>query len=551
MTTVGYPYILPTTANVSFQEFLAPTTQYQRPLSDATAFRGRLRTALKEHKHSDRHDLLNVQKALEDYIPLLFGLVAGIENTELRLSSEVGTTWRCTMSNVALSSKQPRVKHKSIHYEAIFTLLTLGYVLMDRANEYSQAVQKKIQVAIGDVSTYAGGYGDGSSMAGSGHHHSSSSSNSGSGSGSGASALVASTAPSSASGAGSRLFKKSISTSLPSKSAKNSNTIGEFTDYLNDEDLVTIDHQLTTAADLYCKAAGVFEYVAQEMIPRWNESAAAAQQESGGPSVAGITVGKSLLSSSSSSSSSSKKAMSETSRPIDVQTSVVSAHIRLALAEAHSCTVRKAAIKAARASATNLSTSGGSSTGSSGAGSKTSYVLLAKLTIGVKEEYERAYGLLKSVKDLNEISTEFRSHVKDAKVYYEALAQTFLGMDAYEAQQYGKAIGFLSVARASLGALSKSSKSQSIAQAAAFEYRLSNEKVIAYQKINDSVTFEQIPSQAQLLGVMPSGRDLLSPKKYVPPRPSFGTAATAGEGGPGVVDEGVHKLTYALQGAYF
>lgn len=61
-------------------------------------------------------------------------------------------------------------------------------------------------------------------------------------------------------------------------------------------------------------------------------------------------------------------------------------------------------------------------------------MLLAKLSIGVKEEYERAYGLLKSVKDLNEISSDFRAHVKDAKVYYEALALTLLGMDAYESQ---------------------------------------------------------------------------------------------------------------------
>jgi len=102
---------------------------------------------------------------------------------------------------------------------------------------------------------------------------------------------------------------------------------------------------------------------------------------------------------------------------------------RLALAEAHACTVRKASIKAARASST--ATNSGSTATS---GTKTSYVLLAKLTIGVKEEYERAYGLLKSVKDLNEISTEFRNHVKDAKLYYEAAAQTLLGMDAYETQ---------------------------------------------------------------------------------------------------------------------
>ncbi|KAF9988489.1 hypothetical protein BGZ65_002975, partial [Modicella reniformis] len=326
-------------------------------------------------------------------------------------------------------------------------------------------------------------------------------------------------------GGGGGLFKKSTS----SKSAKNSNTIGEFTDYLNNEDLAAIDHQLTTAADLYCKAAGVFEYIAQEMIPKWNKSMAAAvvlnhESNTGSHSGTSLSLGK-----TSSSSAAALKSLSESSRPVD------------------------ASIKAARASAIRLSTSGGSipsSTATSGS-SKTSYVLLAKLTIGVKEEYERAYGLLKSVKDLNDISTEFRNHVKDAKVYYEAQAQTLLGMDAYEAQQYGKAIGFMSLARTTFLSLSKSSKAHTIAHAASFEYRLANEKVMAFQKINDSITFEQVPGQAELLGVMPNGRDLLSIKKYVAPRPSFGSAATAGEGGYGGADDSVNKLSYALQGAYF
>ncbi|KAF9898911.1 hypothetical protein BX616_003461 [Lobosporangium transversale] len=445
MTTIGYPYTLPTTGNVSFQEFFVLNAQYQRPVSDATAFRGRLRTALKEHKHSDRHDFLNVQKALEDYIPFLFGLVAGIENTELELSNEVETTWRCTISNIALSSKQPQVKHKSIHYEAIFTLLTLGYVLMDRANEYAQSVQNKILIAIGDISSYGKGHGEGSSSVGA--NHGANNTIHGSGSIPGSSSATSSSefsigisnssnansgnsssGGSSGGGGGnsaSRLFKKSSS----NFSAKNSNTIGEFTDYLTDDDLAAIDHQLTTAADLYCKAAGVFEYIAQDMIPKWSNNShitsTATAIVTTTQDVAGLNVNKSL---------SSKKFTPESIRPVDIQTSVVSAHIRLALAEAHSCTVRKAAIKAARASAIRQLISSGSSTVASGTTPKTSYVLLAKLTIGVKEEYERAYGLLKSVKDLNEISSDFRAHVKDAKVYYEALAQTLLGMDAYEAQ---------------------------------------------------------------------------------------------------------------------
>ncbi|KAF9921358.1 hypothetical protein FBU30_008633 [Linnemannia zychae] len=538
MTTIGYPYTLPTTANVSFQEYFASNANapYQQSLSDATAFRGRLRAALKEHKHSDRHDVLNIQKAVEDYLPLVFGLVAGIENTELQLTSDVETTWRCTISNVTLSLKVPRIKHRSIHYEAIFTLLTLGYAIMDRANELSCAVQKKILIAIGDVSTYIGGYGDGTSMKGTGLVSSLSNSTV---SDSGGHDLGLNSSSIGSGGitkqsATSRLFKKS--SNISSKIAKNSNTIGEFTDYLNDEDLAGIDQQLTTAADLYCRAAGVFEYIVQEMIPRWNETKPAINM----PIIRDTPI------------SNKKVSTGETSRPIDVQTSVVSAHIRLALAEAHACTVRKASIKAARASAIKQSTSNSGAMGNTaGSISKTSYGLLAKLTVGVKEEYERAYGLLKAIKDQNEISTEFRAHVKDGKLYYEAQAHVLLGMDAYEAQQYGKAIGFLTVARATFLALAKSSKSHTIAQSAAFEYRLSNEKVIAFQKINDSVTFEKVPSAIELLGLMPSGRELLSVKRYQAPKPSFGIAATGKEGSADGGDDGVNKVTYALEGAYF
>jgi len=225
----------------------------------------------------------------------------------------VETTWRCTLSNAALSSKQPRVKQKSIYYESIFTLLTLGYVLMDRANEASQSVQRRIQVAIGDVSTYTGGYGDGSSMAGSGlnstgphsigspgtggsggsHHSSSGSADGGSGG--------------SSSSAASKLFKKGSSKS------KTNNTIGEFTDYLTDEDLAGMDHQLTTAADLYCKAAGVFEYVTQQMIPRWNQRIASVTAALAASNAAPVGLGK---------------IVPESARPVDVQTSLISAHVK-------------------------------------------------------------------------------------------------------------------------------------------------------------------------------------------------------------------------------
>jgi len=50
---------------------------------------------------------------------------------------------------------------------------------------------------------------------------------------------------------------------------------------------------------------------------------------------------------------------------------------------------------------------------------------------------------------------------------------------------------------------------------------------------------------------MPSGRELLSVKRYPAPKPSFGTAAAAREGSADGGDDGVNKITYALEGAYF
>lgn len=116
-------------------------------------------------------------------------------------------------------------------------------------------------------------------------------------------------------------------------------------------------------------------------------------------------------------------------------------------------------------------------------------------------------------------------------------------------RQYGKAIGFMSAARTSFGSLSKSSKAPTISHAAAFEFRLATEKVQSFQKINDSVTFHKVPSPAELLPLMPSGRDLLKVKPYLAPRPDFGSAATANEGGS--EDNANKGSSYAMQGAYF
>ncbi|KAF9965707.1 hypothetical protein BGZ73_001350, partial [Actinomortierella ambigua] len=222
----------------------------------------------------------------------------------------------------------------------------------------------------------------------------------------------------------------------------------------------------------------------------------------------------------------------ESSRPVDAQTSMVASHVQLALAEANSCGIQRSSLNTARIRAAEKSANGrlagvagggGSGGGGGGGGGKMSLSLLAKLSIGVKEGYERAYGLIKGIKDLDDISSDFRNHVKDGKLYYESMAQSFLGTDAYESGQYGKAVAFLTTAQATLASLAKSSKSPAISYAAHVELHPAKDKAQSYQKINNSVAFEALTSKSDLLRLMPSGRDAFKLKKYTPPTPAFET----------------------------
>ncbi|KAF9166769.1 hypothetical protein DFQ26_006983 [Actinomortierella ambigua] len=581
----GFPYALPTTGNVSFQELPMSSQHalhhFQKHLSNATAYRGRLRAALKEHKHSASKDYISIQR-------------------------------------------QPRVKNKSIYYEAVFSFLTLGYVHMNRAREHVLRAQTVLFKATGDPSVSSSldgsdslGIGIGAGSGGTGGSSGTTNLGVSLSGGSGTATSIGSSSGGSGAGGGNdndHHHHHHSSSSRKAAKLAGSSLVGDWIDHVRDEDMAQIDMALKTAAELYCRAAGVFSYIVDDLIPRWNAYQSSSGQASAflRSSPAGASTGmagalgtgggasslSSLPSSSPSPSPSSSLGLSignfggvpmltaggeldsrllgsvahESSRPIDVQTLMVASHIRLALGEANSCTIQKASLSGARARALERASGGssgsngrmagaaGSATagggvgvgagagagGSSGGGGKTSLSLLAKLSMGVKEEYEYAYGLIKAIKDLDEISSDFRNHAKDGKLYYEAMAQSFLGIDAYESGQYGKAVAFLTTAQATLASLAKSSKSPAISYAAHVEWHPVKDKAQSYQKINDSVAFESLTPRADLLRLMPSGRDMFKLKKYIPPAPAFGiTAAQQTQ------DESAQKGSYALQGAYF
>jgi hypothetical protein len=138
ITDMPYPFVLPTTSSISFNDFFSSSTHPSLPLCATTA-RGVLRDALKKHKRipasSQASNLPSVLSALNEYVPYLFALDAGLsgascagEEIDLVLIKELEVEWRTTLS-ASLPGREPhRVKLRSLESELFFTLSTLAYV---------------------------------------------------------------------------------------------------------------------------------------------------------------------------------------------------------------------------------------------------------------------------------------------------------------------------------------------------------------------------------------------------------------------------------------
>lgn len=133
-----FPFVLPTTSSVSFTDSFSSSTHPSLP-SCATTARGVVRDVLKRYKRippsSQASNLSTVLSALQDYIPYLFALDAGLSGTscageeiDLVLVKELEVEWRSTLSATVPGREPTRVKLKSLESELFFTLSTLAYV---------------------------------------------------------------------------------------------------------------------------------------------------------------------------------------------------------------------------------------------------------------------------------------------------------------------------------------------------------------------------------------------------------------------------------------
>uniref|UniRef100_A0A0D6QZH8 BRO1 domain-containing protein n=1 Tax=Araucaria cunninghamii TaxID=56994 RepID=A0A0D6QZH8_ARACU len=152
---------------------------------------------------------------------------------------------------------------------------------------------------------------------------------------------------------------------------------------LRERALEFLSSDLVESATLFRKAAGVYQYLAQDVLPPLQP-----------------------------------KLTSE--RPLEATPSVASIMSLVSLAEAQSVTVRKAEAKA---------TSGG---------------LLAKLHYGVVQFLEEANSLLKSsTGDWNDASERFKRFLSGCSILHEARSQRYIADDLKASEQLGLAIGVL------------------------------------------------------------------------------------------------------------
>jgi hypothetical protein len=133
-----FPFALPTTSSISFPDYFSSSTHPSLPNCTTTA-RGVLRDVLKRHKRippsSQASNLSTVLSALNEYIPFLFALDAGLSGTacageeiDLVLVKELEVEWRSTLGTSIPGREPARIKLKSLESELCFALSTLAYV---------------------------------------------------------------------------------------------------------------------------------------------------------------------------------------------------------------------------------------------------------------------------------------------------------------------------------------------------------------------------------------------------------------------------------------
>ncbi|KIY44557.1 hypothetical protein FISHEDRAFT_77469 [Fistulina hepatica ATCC 64428] len=267
------------------------------------------------------------------------------------------------------------------------------------------------------------------------------------------------------------------------------NTLGTYErdKYISDADRTSKDATLNFAVTLLCRASGVFSHLAESVLPL----------------------------------------LRIPTRPPDLSREVVLALSKMALADAQSLAIRKLRTKAAAESALRP--------GPPLPASHPSPALIAKLYLECAELYAAARALVLT-SGASEVTADLRTRLSDAYAWHTALAHEWLGVDAGEhgsSARGGEAVGFLTWARKELtslrnahGRLDPMKKGKGKANRIANELAAVEEFLKHYKKLDDSLHFQPVPTQAELQARIPAGRMAVAIKPFTPPPPAFGPGST-------------------------
>ena len=262
----------------------------------------------------------------------------------------------------------------------------------------------------------------------------------------------------------------------------------------------TSTNRMSQAADMLCRAAGIYNFMTINITPKLELFTASFKHP-----------------------------------PPDISPVVLSALKHIALADAQVLALLQSSSK-----------------------SSFSASLLARISISAEEHLSTAEGLLHSYSS-SAITHDLIHYVKDDRLCVEALSFRFFGEDAEAQGRTGEAKSYLT---ASLSILKELKKSNGKAQGADLQRRVREQYDIVLplerqvRDLNDRVAFQPEPPIAELRSRRPGGRDVLLMKEYVrPPVPLEFTAALSNDGGidqedaQDTVEQG--DLNYAGKGHYW
>lgn len=266
--------------------------------------------------------------------------------------------------------------------------------------------------------------------------------------------------------------------------------------YLPEAERKEKDDQLNFAARTLCKAAGIFKYLPDSILPEWAKVNSASSK------------GK--------------------DRPPDLSPEVLTALPKIVMADANALAIRKLM---SRAVAESIAVPGASLPKSHPAPS-----LLGKLWIHVHSEYATARSLISKTTALgsrDEVDADLRKHLEHGSAHALAMAFKWFGIDAGEHERNGAAIAFLTAAKEDLAEL-KDVKSASPAESKSQRKEAMTEEIDSvsqwlrrYKVANDSITFQDVPTKAQVRATIPDGLAVLKIQPFSLPKAAFGPRMSA------------------------